>query len=118
MARKLGLSLLFLLLSVDVAFRVLDFAKEFRPGEARAQAAATPTGEVAIATVQGPGSQAWVFLYDVLSQRLAAYEAGNQCIELKGVRQVTWDLKLHELPSSLCGKKISVKDMKELTEKL
>ena len=118
MAPKLGLVSLLILLTVDITFRVFNIAKGSTPREARAQAAATPTGEVAIATVQGPGSQAWVYVYDVESHRLAAYETGNQCIELKGVREITWDLKLHELPPQLCGKRLSVKEVRELTEKL
>ena len=65
------------------------------------QAAALPTGSVAIATVQDTSNSPWCFVYDVSSQRLVAYKAGNQGLELKGARQITWDLKIEELSAKL-----------------
>lgn len=62
--------------------------------EASGQATATPTSQVALATVQGTSNDPWCYLYDVGTQRLAVYKTGNQGIEIKGLRQLTWDLQI------------------------
>src|SRR5512145_1784995 len=74
------------------------------------QAVGVPSGSVAIATSQGTGPEPWCFLYDVTSQRLAVYSCKNAGLELKGVRQLTWDLQLQELPPALASKRIPVAD--------
>jgi len=77
------------------------------------QAVGVPSGQVAIATSQGTGPEPWLFLYDVASQRLAVYTCKNQGLELKGVRQITWDLQIQDLPPALASKRASVADIKK-----
>ena len=67
------------------------------------QAAAVPTSGVAVATVQGTSNDPWVYIYEVGTQRLACYRTANQGIEFKGLRQITWDLKLEELNPRLAA---------------
>lgn len=68
---------------------------------AHGQAAAGTQTSVALATVQGTSNDPWVYIYDVTSQRLGCYKTGNTGIEFKGLRQLTWDLKLEELNPKL-----------------
>lgn len=77
------------------------------------QAVGVPSGTVAIATSQGTGPEPWCFVYDVSSQRLAVYSCKNQGLELKGVRQVTWDIQIPELPPGLASKRVTVADIKK-----
>jgi hypothetical protein len=58
---------------------------------------ASEKGPVALSAVRVRQSEPWVFLYDVASERLAGYRAGREGLELRSVRQVTWDLRLEEL---------------------
>ena len=81
------------------------------------QAVGVPSGSVAIATSQGTGPEPWLFLYDVGSQRLAVYTCKNQGLELKGVRQITWDLQIPDLPPALATKRASVADIKKAVQK-
>jgi hypothetical protein len=81
------------------------------------QAVGVPSGQVAIATSQGTGPEPWCFVYDVTSQRLAVYSCKNQGLELKGVRQCTWDLQLQELPPALASRRIPVADIKKELQK-
>jgi hypothetical protein len=80
-------------------------------------AASTPAEKVAMATAKGSSGEPWVLVYDVVSQRLAAYRSGSQGLELRGIRQVTWDLELEELPPRLLGTPLRVKDVRALVEK-
>lgn len=76
------------------------------------------TGSVAIAAVQGTANEPWVFVYDVGSQRLACYKNSNQGLEFKGLRQITWDLRLEELTSAWASKgKIPVPEVRKAVEK-
>ena len=118
MLKRRFLTLLACLLTFDIALRVIDrVLPTFLGPRADAQAAASPVEKVALATIQGPANQPWVYLYDVDSQRLAAYQTGNGCIELRGVRQVTYDLKLVELLGNLCSSHPTVKQVKDIVEK-
>jgi hypothetical protein len=82
------------------------------------QAVGTPQGQVAIATVQGSGGgENYCWLLDVASQRLTCYVQRGQGIELKGVRQITWDLEIRELDAKLASKRLSVKDIEAEVKK-
>ncbi len=79
------------------------------------QGAMEATGSVAIAAVHEP----WIFVYDVVNQRLACYKNSNQGIEFKGLRQLTWDLRLEELPPAWASKgKITVSEVRKQLEKV
>jgi hypothetical protein len=68
-----------------------------------------PGGKAALVAAQGAGDEPWAFIFDATSDRLAAYRAGDGGIELKGVRQLTWDLMLEELdPRRTVGGRVSV----------
>jgi hypothetical protein len=56
-----------------------------------------PGGKAALASTQGTGGEPWAFLFDATTDRLAAYRGGEAGIEIKGVRQITWDLMIEEL---------------------
>ena len=62
------------------------------------QGAAIPTGHVA-------------------SQRLALYTARNRGLELKGVRHITYDLRLTELDARMVNKPLPVSEVKKAVEK-
>jgi hypothetical protein len=82
------------------------------------QAVGTPQGQVAIATVQGTGGgETYCWVYEVASQRMACYVQRGQGIELKGVRQITWDLEIRELDAKLASKRLSVKDIEAEVKK-
>lgn len=81
------------------------------------QGAAVPTGTVAMAAVQNSSQDANVYIYDVASQRLALYAARNRGIELKGLRQITWDLQLVELPGTLVNRPLPVSAIRKELEK-
>ena len=78
------------------------------------QGVGVPTGSVAIASVQGNDQSPWCFVYDVTSQRIAVYKAGNQGLELKGVRQITYDIRLEELDKKAANMNVRVADVKKL----
>ena len=80
-------------------------------------ASAVPTGQVALATSQDTSNSPFVFVYEVGTQRLAAYKAGNQGIELKGLRQITWDLKLEELNPALANRRVKVSEIRKELDK-
>lgn len=63
----------------------------------RADESPDEKGPVAISAVRVRQTEPWVFLYDVASERLAGYRAGKEGLELRAVRQVTWDLRVEEL---------------------
>ena len=88
------------------SFIAANLAVSLREPPSRAahgEAAAVPTQQVAVATVQGAGGLPWVYLYDVGSQRLAAYVTRTQGIEFKGLRHIKWDLMLDELNPTFKG---------------
>jgi len=108
------------LLSVCATLLAVNLAVSLRRPElpvAFGQAVGVPSGSVAIATSQGTGPEPWCFLYDVASQRLAVYSCKNQGLELKGVRQCTWDLQIPDLPAALASKRASVADIKKAVQK-
>ena len=87
-----------------------------RPAEPRAalgQAAATPDGAAILATVQGSGNEPYFVIYDVASKRAGAYAIRNG-IELRGVRELTYDLELIDLATE---KTIPVSAIKAEVEK-
>ncbi|HZN57764.1 MAG TPA: hypothetical protein VFD71_06780 [Planctomycetota bacterium] len=80
------------------------------------QAVGTPSGTVVLATgMTQSGNEAVLYLYDVTSQRLCAYTTKGQGIELKGVRQVTHDLKPVEFTPR--GKSPSPSEMDKAVKK-
>ena len=81
------------------------------------QGTGVPTGQVAIAAVQGSANEPWVYVYDVATQHLAVYTTKNQGIELKGSRQISWDLKVPDLPAALANRRASVTEIKRALEK-
>lgn len=85
--------------------------------EAAGQATAIPSNSVCVATVQGTSNDPWCYVYDVGTQRLAVYKTGNTGIELKGVRQITWDIKLEELNPRLATGKVPVSAIRKELEK-
>jgi hypothetical protein len=80
-------------------------------------AANNPTSQVAIATSQDTSNSPVAFIYEVGTQRLAAYKVGNRGIELKGLRQITWDLRLEELNPALASRAVKVQDIRRELEK-
>jgi hypothetical protein len=87
-----------------------------RPNEPRAalgQAAATPDGTAILATVQGSGNEPYFVVYDVVSKRAGAY-AIKTGIELRGIRELTWDFELQELATD---KSIPVAQIRAEVEK-
>lgn len=85
--------------------------------EAAGQGTAIPSSSVCLATVQGTSNDPWCYLYDVGTQRLAVYRTGNTGLELKGVRQITWDLKIEELDARMANQKLPIKTIREYLEK-
>ena len=81
------------------------------------QGAAIPTGQVAMAAVQNTSQDPYVYIYDVASQRLALYTARNRGLELKGVRHITYDLRLTELDARMVNKPLPVSEVKKAVEK-
>jgi len=107
---------LIVLLTVCATLLAVNLAVSLRRPElplAFGQAVGVPSQSVAIATSQGTGPEPWCFLYDVASQRLAVYSCKNAGLELKGVRQITWDLQIPELPPGLASKRVTVADIKK-----
>lgn len=83
------------------------------------QGTGEPTSSVAIAAVQGTTNEPWVFLYDVSTQRLACYKNANQGLDFKGLRQLTWDLRLEELDPGWAAKgRIPVSQVRKALEKM
>ena len=94
------------LLSVCCTLLAVNLYVEFQSSpmpEAHGQATGLPASQIAIATVQGTSNDPWCYVYDVAGQRLAVYRAGTQGLEFKGLRQITWDLKLEELNPRLAS---------------
>lgn len=108
------------LLTILCALVALDIAVSFR-GEklpdARAQTGGVPTAQVALASVSGPNLEPWVYVYDVPSQRLACDTTRGSGIELEGVRQISADLQLEELPQALLGRRLSVNEIQTYLKK-
>ena len=102
------------LLTVLCALVALDIAVSFR-GErlpdAQGQSGGLPTAQVALASVSGPNLEPWVYVYDVPTQRLACYSTRASGIELEGVRKISADLQLEELPRALLGRRLSVEEV-------
>ena len=102
------------LLTILCTLVALDIAVSFR-GEglpdAQGQSGGLPTAQVALASVSGPNLEPWVYVYDVPTQRLACYTTRASGIELEGVRKISADLQLEELPRSLLGRRLSVKEV-------
>lgn len=97
-------NLVIALLSVCSTLLAVNLYVEFQSEPVPAaygQATGMPASQVAIATVQGTAQDPWCYVYDVAGQRLAVYRCGNQGLEFKGLRQITWDLKLEELNARL-----------------
>ena len=81
------------------------------------QAVGTPTGQVAIATGQtSSGGKAVVYIYDIPTKKLACYSVEGAGIELKGVRELTWDLQAEDFTPP--GGKTSVKAVRDAINKL
>lgn len=84
-----------------------------------AQSAATPTDRLAAVSLEGPGGEVWTVLYDVASSRLAAYRSKGQGLELRGARDLTWDLQLEEFdPGKLSARtSVSVADVRQAVQR-
>ncbi|MBI4605955.1 MAG: hypothetical protein HY721_28660 [Planctomycetes bacterium] len=83
------------------------------------QAVGAPSGQVVLATGQNQGgSEAVVYVYDVPTRKLGCYTTKGQGIELKGMRDVTWDFKLQELLPANANKRLTVKQVREELAKL
>lgn len=112
-------NLIIVLLSVGSTLLAINLFVALRPQElpvAFGQAVGTPTGSVAVAAVQTQGGDPWCFVYDVGSQRLASYTATRTLgVELRGVRQITYDLKAVNFASQ--GKNPKPSDIKIELEK-
>jgi hypothetical protein len=106
-------NLVVVLLSVCLTLLAVNLYVTLRGPQPAAwgQGVGIPTGQVAIATVQGTSNDPWCYVYDVGSQRLAVYTTKNQGVELKGVRNITYDLKLEEL-NVVGGRSPTVKQVK------
>jgi hypothetical protein len=108
-------NLTIVLLSVGctlLAVNLFVMLKEPQARLALGQGTAIPTGSVALAAVMGNTAEPWVFIYDVQTQHLASYKNSNQGLVLKGVRQITWDLKIEDLAPAAAAKGASVKEVK------
>ena len=116
MRQNLVIALLSACLTLLCVNLYVSFSKQPLPA-ALGQAVGTPTGSVAIATVQGTSQDPWCYIYDIGTQRLAVYKVQNQGIELKGVRQITWDMKLEELNPKLAAQRLPVSVIKAELEK-
>ena len=102
------------LLTILCTLVALNIAVSFRGDglpDAQGQTGGLPTPQVAIASVSGPKLEPWVYVYDVPTQRLACYTTRASGIELEGVRKISADLQLEELPQSLLGRRLSVKEV-------
>ncbi|MGQ9592379.1 MAG: hypothetical protein ACUVYA_19035 [Planctomycetota bacterium] len=84
-----------------------------------AQSAATPTDRLAAVSLEGPGGEVWTVLYDVASSRLAAYRSKGQGLELRGARDLTWDLQLEEFDSGKLSARtsVSVADVRQAVQR-
>lgn len=117
MARSRTLTVIAILLAADILLRVADrVTSSLRLSTVQAQAAAQPVEKVAIATAQGPGNQPWCFVYNVESERLTAYEAGREGLELQGARHLTYDFKIVELRGQAAMSKLTVQQVKDLVK--
>ena len=113
-------NLTIVLLSVGCTLLVVNLYITLNQPQARlalGQGTAIPTGSVALAAVMGNSAEPWVFIYDVQTQHLASYKNSNQGLMLKGVRQITWDLKIEELTPAAAAKGASVGEVKKALSK-
>ena len=85
------------------------------PRSALGQAASAPDGTAILATVQGSGNEPLFVIYDVASKHASAYAILKSGIELRGVRELTWDLQIQEVPKQTSDK--SVAAIREQVEK-
>jgi hypothetical protein len=83
------------------------------PHSALGQAASTRDGTLILATVQGSGNEPYFIVYDVVSKRAGAY-AIKTGIELRGIRELTWDFELQEIATD---KSIPVAQIRAEVEK-
>lgn len=113
-------NLIVALLSICCTLLAVDVVATLRGGNmltAYGQATGNPTGSYAIATIQGSGNEGWCWVFDCTSKRLCSYVTKNQGIELKGARELTYDLKIRELPAAAANTRLTVAKVKELVEK-
>jgi hypothetical protein len=113
-------NLTIVLLSVGCTLLIVNLAVMLSQPQARlalSQGTAIPTGSVALAAVMGTSMEPWVFIYDVQTQHLASYKNTNQGLMLKGMRQITWDLKIEELAPTAASKGATVKEVKNALSK-
>ncbi|HVR74980.1 MAG TPA: hypothetical protein VMT52_11635 [Planctomycetota bacterium] len=113
-------NLIVALLSICCTLLAVDVVVTLRGSQvppAYGQATGNATGSFAIATVQGSGSEGWCWIFDYESKRLCSYVTKNQGIELKGARELTYDLKIRELPPAAANTRLTVLKVKELVEK-
>ena len=103
---------------LDLACRAVAAQLATTPPAAFAQAApADPSpGHSSLVAIQGPGNLPWVFVHDPASGRLLAYEATSTGLALRGARELTYDLKLVELPADLATKRLTVKQIHDLVK--
>jgi hypothetical protein len=114
-------NVIIVLLSICATLLGVNLVRSFaRPDHPLAfgQGVGLPTGQVAIATVQGSGNEPWCYVYDVATKRLACYAARNQGLELKGMRNIQWDLQIEDLPPELANRRVPVVQIKKEVEKL
>lgn len=88
-------------------------------GQTGGSGSATVGGEIAVATgaTQGGGGGAAFYLFIPQSKKLAVYYLGNNGLEVRAVRDVTWDLDAPDFWAQP-GKITKVADMKKAIKKL
>ena len=101
------------------ALLVLVLAHLFAAGgdsslpEASGQAALAPDAPAGFQVLQGAGGDTFAVVYDAESKHLAAYLIARDGIKLRGVREVSWDLKIPEV-GNLPPQGMTVKEVKAL----
>ncbi len=106
------------LLSVIATLLLVNVLKPTSPMSGQTAGGTSTVGhEVAVATgsiVGGTGSNFW--LYDTQSKRIAVYFLSNAGLEIRAVRDVSFDLEATDFNPPL-GKPVRVNEMKKALKK-
>lgn len=108
-------NLIVALLTVVATLLGVQVAQSLRPGESGSPIAfgqgVGATSGFTISTVVGQGGETWCYVFEEASRTLACYSSKGLGLEIKGVRNLTADLKVRELTPR---QRLSVEDVEAI----